>query len=47
MNEDDLANKLIDELKDEGFDSFAQKQWQMSFKRAQQEYERKLFNPYE
>lgn len=47
LDEDDLANRLLDQLKEEGFDSLQQKERYMSFKRAEQEYESRLFNPYE
>lgn len=47
MDEQDLANKLLDELKDEGYKTFQEREHARQFKRALAEYESKLNNPYE
>ena len=46
MNEDDIANKILDELKDEGYKSLEDKYRDIQFKRALQDYERHLNCPY-
>jgi hypothetical protein len=47
MDEDDLANQMLDALRDEGFKSFEEKRKYERFKQAQQDYERYLNCPYD
>lgn len=47
FDEDDIANREYDRLKDDGYKSLQDKIWQESFKQAVVDYERKLTNPYE
>lgn len=47
MDEQDLAEKLLDELKDEGYKTFQERNRNIQFKRALAEYESKMSNPYE
>lgn len=45
MDEMDLANRKLDELKDNGYKSIYQEQRQDRYRRAMQEYEFKLNCP--
>ena len=45
MNEMDLANKQLDDLKEQGYRSIYQKQRQKQYEQAQAEYEYKLNCP--
>lgn len=47
FDEDDLANREYDRLKDDGYKSYQDKIWQESYKRAAMDYERRLNNPYD
>lgn len=47
FDEDDIANRLLDELFDNGYKSLRDMEWQKSFERAEREYERRLANPYD
>lgn len=42
----DLANKILDQLKDEGYRSIQEKLRPEQFKRALRDYDRYLSNPY-
>ena len=47
MDEDDLANRLLDELKEQGYKSLEDRDRDRAFKRAMQDYERRLNCPYD
>lgn len=47
LDEDDIANNLCDELKEQGFKSLKDRERHRQFQRALQDYERHLTNPYE
>lgn len=47
LDEDDMANNLCDELKEQGFKSFEDRERHRQFKRALQDYEHKLACPYD
>lgn len=46
MDEDDLAYNKRKELQEQGYKSFEEKEHDTYFKRALQDYERKLTDPY-
>lgn len=46
-NEFDRLDKMLDELKEEGYKTFRKRERTRQFKRALAEYESKLNNPYE
>ena len=47
FDEDDIANREYDRLRDDGYKSLQDKIWQESYRQAAMDYERKLTNPYE
>ena len=47
FDEDDLANKLLDEMKDNGYKDYNDMIWKKSYERASREYESRLMNPYD
>ena len=47
FDEDDIANREYDRLRDDGYKSLQDKIWQESYRKAVVDYERKLTNPYE
>ena len=47
MDADDLANKLLDEMKDNGYKDYNDMMRKKSFERACRDYESRLANPYE
>lgn len=47
MNEDDYANMILDQLKEEGYKSLEEKQRDRQLQQALRDYDRQLCNPYE
>lgn len=46
MNEDDIANQQLDELKNEGYKSLEEKERDRQYRRALYEYESHINCPY-
>lgn len=47
FDEDDLANREYDRLRDDGYKDYNDYVFQRSYERATMEYERRLSNPYD
>ena len=47
LDEDDIANRLYDEMKDKGYKDYNDMMWQKSFEQATRDYERHLACPYD
>ena len=47
LDEDDIANRLYDEMKDKGYKDYNDMMWQKSFEQATRDYEHKLACPYD
>ena len=46
MDEDDITNKILDELKDEGYKSFEERKRKRNLEQALRDYDRYLSCPY-
>lgn len=47
MNKEDEDKAYEELLKDNGYKSLNEKLWDMSFRRAQEQYEDKMFSPFD